>query len=68
MTEEVVIKCPKCMDVFKRNEISTLPQVITCKCKNITIEIKPTPNEEERVLFLIFHKDVKANIKINEDN
>ena len=63
MSEAVIIKCPLCKGWFDRSKFSDEPVEESCKCGNLTIEVKKV-GEENKSLFLANYKEAEPRIKI----
>ena len=63
MSEAVIIKCPLCKKRFDRSKFSDEPVEKSCKCGNLTIEVKKV-GEENKSLFLANYKEAEPYLKI----
>lgn len=65
MSEALIIKCRTCKQSFRRDEIGNDPVVLTCRCDNLTVEVRDNEDEEKN-LFLVKYKQEKPIIKMRE--
>ena len=63
MSEAVIIKCPLCKERFDRSTFNDEPVEKSCKCGNLTIEVKQV-GEENKSLFLANYKESEPILRI----